>query len=111
MGVVEYKVYIREDGLHVEDGIKTRKSFQYADGDVYPGDYLSIVTFGVADVRVDSDESISAGEPLAAGDGSARKLRTTEVNGIMIAENTGTVGKALEDYDGSGTIKAFVNCR
>ena len=72
------------------------------------GDYLSIVVFGTADVKVEGN--VKSGESLTVGDRSARKVKTTEINGITIAENTGILGKALEDSNGKGTVKVFVNC-
>ncbi len=111
-GVVEYKVYIREEVEVLDDGkTEIQKSFRFAEGNVMNGDYLAIIVFGPVDVKVDSGESIKSGETLTAGNGLARKVRTTEVNGITIAENTGILGKALEDSNGKGKIKVYVSCK
>ena len=87
------------------------KSFRYAEGAISNGDYLTIIVFGPVDVNVDSRANIKIGESVVAGDGVARKIRTTEVNGITMAENIGILGKALEDSNGKGKIKVYVNCR
>ncbi len=111
-GVVEYKVYIREEVEEFEDGkTEIQKSFRHAEGDVMSGDYLAIIVFGPVDVKIDSRSDIKIGESVVAGDGIARKIRTTEVNGIMMAENIGILGKALEDSNGKGKIKVYVNCK
>ncbi|MCD4696361.1 MAG: hypothetical protein K8S16_09000 [Bacteroidales bacterium] len=111
-GVVEYKVYVREETKNQSNGFtKTIKSFRYESGNVGNGNYLSIVVFGTADVKVNSGELIQSGEALTAGNGGAKKVRTTEVNGIKVAENVGVLGKALENSNGRGTIKVFINCK
>ncbi|MDO9577316.1 MAG: hypothetical protein Q7J16_05485, partial [Candidatus Cloacimonadales bacterium] len=112
-GVVEYKVYVREEIEEIEEmeegRTEVQKSFRHADGDAMQGDYLSIIVFGPADVKVNGE--VKTGESVIAGDGYARKIKTTEINGITIAENTGVIGKALEDSRGSGMLKVFVNCK
>ena len=111
-GVVEYKVFIREKVEEFEDGkTEIQKSFRFAEGDIMSGDYLAIIVFGPADVKVDNKETIKAGQMLTTGNGLVRKIRTTEVKGISIAENTGVLGKALEDSNGKGMIKVYVNCK
>ena len=75
------------------------------------GDYLSVIVFGQADVKVDSKEAVKAGDALVAGNGYARKVQTREIEGITIAENVGILGKALEDSNGKETIKVYVNCK
>ncbi|MBN1551402.1 hypothetical protein JW979_08035 [bacterium] len=112
IGVVEYKVTIREDKTAFEDGrVEIRNSFRYAEGDVLPGEYLSVVILGPADVKVDAKESILPGETLTADDGFARKVHIRDIDGIQVAENVGVIGKALETSDGSGMLKVFVNCK
>jgi len=112
-GVVEYKVNIREEYEEAPEGEspELKKSFEYADGNVMQGDYLSVIVFGQADVKINTKENIMPGEPLTVSENGARKIRTTEINGISIAENVGILGKALEDSNGKGTIKVFVNCK
>ncbi|MCD4817632.1 MAG: hypothetical protein K8S23_02945 [Candidatus Cloacimonetes bacterium] len=112
-GVVEYKVSIREELEDVPEGetAKLRKSFEHSTGNTARGDYLSIIVFGQAEVKVESGITIKSGESLTVGNNSARKIRTTEINGITVAENVGILGKALEDSNGKGKIKVFVNCK
>ncbi|MCD4694623.1 MAG: hypothetical protein K8S16_00170, partial [Bacteroidales bacterium] len=108
-GVVDYKVHVEEKSLEGQSGID--KSFRYEQGAVRNGDYLSIVVFGTADVKVNPSGHIQAGQTLTSGNSGARKVQTTEVNGIQLAENVGILGKALESSNGKGTIKVFVNCK
>ena len=75
------------------------------------GDYLSVVVFGQAQVKVNNNEPIKAGDALSLGNGAARKIKTTVVNGLTIAENTGILGKALENSNGKGMVTVFVNCK
>jgi len=67
--------------------------------------------FGQAVVKVNSKDPIKAGDAIVADQNGARKVKTTEVNGITIAENTGILGKALENSGGNGTVTVFVNCK
>jgi hypothetical protein len=113
-GVVEYKVVIGEHTKKPgEDGKTIQiRNFEYADGYVSPGEYLSVVVFGQAEVNIDSKEPLKAGDALVAGNnGAARKVKTTEINGITIAENTGIIGKVLENSPGKGKTLVFVNCK
>ncbi|MCD4734886.1 MAG: right-handed parallel beta-helix repeat-containing protein [Bacteroidales bacterium] len=112
-GVVEYKVTIKEKKFETPEGKtpKIWKSFKHANGNVKPGDYFSVIVFGQTEVKVNSSEPLKAGDALVAGNNGARKVKTTEINGITVAENTGTLGKALEDSDGKDKIKVFVNCK
>jgi len=112
-GVVEYKVTVSEKIEEAPDGSspEIRKRFKYADGNVYSGDYLSVIVFGQAEVKVNSNEPVSAGDALVADNGVARTVKTTEVNGITIAENTGLLGKALENSSGERKIRVFVTCK
>ena len=111
IGVVEYKVIVRDDTSNKVENAEIQKKFLHADGNVRPNDYLTITVFGPADVKENSRESIKIGETLTSENGLAKKIRTTEINGITIAENVGVLGKALEDSNGRGKIKVFVTCR
>ena len=111
-GVVESKVYIHERTKEMGEGEPTaQKSFRFKEGNIGQGDYLAVVVFGMADVKVNPHEPISSGEAIVAGSSVARKARTTEINGITFTENTGIIGKALEDSNGKEKIKVFVNCK
>lgn len=111
IGVVEYKVYIREEIIEYERETRTIKSFRFTEGKAGKADFVSIIIAGPADVKVDSRDIVKTGETLTAGNGLAKKVRTTEVNGITIAENVGILGKALEDSNGKSKIKVYVNCK
>ena len=111
IGVVEYKVIVKEEKNDKVENTEVQKQFLHADGNVRPNDYLTITVFGPADVKANSRESIKIGEILTSENGLAKKVRTTEINGITIAENVGVLGKALEDSNGRGKIKVFVTCR
>lgn len=108
-GVVDYKVHIEEKLLEGQSGIE--KNFKYENGNINNGNYLSIVVFGTTDVKVNSPEPIQAGQTLTAGNSGARKVQSTKVNGLQLAENVGILGKALESSNGKGNIKVFVNCK
>ncbi len=107
-GVVEYKIKIRQE--FDQNTSEVRNSFEYTDGIVGKDEYLSIVILGPADVKVSAKSSFLAGATLTSGNNGARKVKTTEVNGLKVAENVGTLGKALENSNGRGMIKIFVNC-
>ena len=109
-GVVEYKVTIREDMEDAPEGEtpELKKSFEHADGNVMQGDYLSVIVFGQAEVKVSDSKSIQAGQKLTVSEteGKARTLNSQD----SWAE-TGILGKALENSAGNGRITVFVNCK
>nr|NQU89831.1 hypothetical protein [Bacteroidota bacterium] len=109
-GIVQYKVTIREELEQAPEGetAKTLKSFENAEGNVMPGDYLAVVVFGQAEVKVSDTRNIQAGQKLTISE-SAGKART--ISNLDNWADTGILGKALEDSDGKGTIKVYVNCR
>ncbi len=110
IGVVEHRAAICEK--FEEDAITVRKSFHQVPGRIVPGDHFSIVIIGPGTVKCRSDQIIEPGEILAAGsEGIARKVRTRNLDGILVAENIGIIGKAMERHDGSGTLKVYVNCK
>jgi hypothetical protein len=108
IGVVEYKVKIESQSDKRSDGsVLTSERFAYDGEYAGPGDYISIIVFGIADVRVKSTTRIEAGQKLTVSEdgGAARKL--TESDSWL----SGILGRALESSDGRGTIKAFINCK
>ena len=82
-------------------------------GAAKPGEFVTIVTYGLAPVRVDSRSNpIAAGQRLTAGNmGVARPLQTVEVNGVIVNEAAPVLGIALEaeDTDGDGLVWVLVN--
>ncbi len=91
---------------------KTRLSLVRAAGDAQPGDYLFLVVYGLAQVKVDaSGGAVAAGARLtaAAQSGYARALQTRVLDGMEVAEGAPSVGIALEPLDsGTGLISVFV---
>ncbi|MBW7882127.1 MAG: hypothetical protein H3C34_05725 [Caldilineaceae bacterium] len=82
-------------------------------GAAQPGELVTIVTFGLAQVRMDPAATpLAIGSRLAAGGAAgARPLQTVEVNGVTLNEAAPTIGMAVEsgDSDGDGLIWVFVN--
>jgi hypothetical protein len=80
-------------------------------GAVEPGDYVTIIIYGPAQVKASAlSGSISAGTRLTLGDdGGVRTLKTTEVNGVQIAESASTIGIALEGPGDNGVIWVLIN--
>jgi hypothetical protein len=106
LGVVEYKVAIREEADERNEG-KTLKSFRHADGRISSGDYLSVIVFGPADVKADGRSNIKSGEKLTVSDNSGKTRSINESDNWTI----GILGKSLEDSNGKDTVKVFVNCK
>jgi hypothetical protein len=86
-------------------------SLHSVDGPAQPGDYVSLVVFGVADVKVDPQATIIAGERLTVADlpGRVRTLETRMLDGMVISEGAQVIGIALTvPIDGQETISVFV---
>ena len=83
------------------------------EGPAQPGEFVTIVTYGLAPVRVGTaNTSLTIGQRLTAGEnGMARTLQTVEVNGVTLNEAAPTLGIALEagDVDGDGLVWVLVN--
>jgi len=109
-GVVEYKVTIRKEMEEAPEGetSELKKSFEHANGNVSQGDYLSVIVFGQAEVKVSDSKSIQAGQKLTISE-TAGKART--LNSQDSWADTGILGKALENSAGHGKITIFVNCK
>ncbi|MBI9038252.1 MAG: leucine-rich repeat domain-containing protein [Bacteroidales bacterium] len=109
-GVVEYKVIIREEMEEAPEGEtpELKKSFEYSDGNVSQGEYLSVIVFGQAEVKVSDSKSIQAGQKLTISE-TAGKARTLNSQDAWV--DTGILGKALENSAGQGKITIFVNCK
>ena len=106
IGVVEYKVYIREEIEEREGKTHTEKSFRFEAGSATNGDYLSVIVFGPVDVKMDSRANVQVGEKITVSDnGDARSINDDDNWRI------GILGKALEDSNGSDMLKVFVNCK
>ncbi len=83
-----------------KDG-RTLESIDRADGEIRAGDYLFLVVYGQAQVRVDASSSpVLAGTRLVAGKvGAARALQTRTIDGMVVSEASTSVGIALEPLE------------
>ena len=105
-GVVEYKVMIKEEVDERNEG-RTIKSFTHAEGRAGSGEYLSVIVFGIADVKTDRRSTIKTGEKLTVSENDGKTRSIDEKDHWTI----GVLGKALEDSNGKDTVKVFVNCK
>jgi hypothetical protein len=83
------------------------------EGPAGPGEYLSILIFGPAQVKADpSAGAIQPGMRLATREGGlVRPLRTVTVEGVELAESAPTLGIALNAPDEQGLVWVLVNPR
>lgn len=83
------------------------------EGAAQSGELVTIVTYGLAPVRIDDpNNQIAVGQRLTPGaNGTARTLQTVEVNGVALNEAASILGMALEsgDTDGDGLVWVLVN--
>lgn len=83
------------------------------EGAAKSGDFVTIITHGLAPVRVDTlSMPLAVGQRLTvAENGRARALQTVEVNGVSVNEAAPVLGMALEtgDTDGDGLVWVLVN--
>jgi hypothetical protein len=89
-------------------------SMHSAEGPAQPGEYVSLVVYGVAQVRVAPTIQIAPGDRLTSSDlaGLARPLMTQDVNGMVIVEGAPVIGIALSaPVAGQDTIPVFVTLR
>ena len=93
---------------------KEEHSLQGADGPAQPGEYVSLIIYGVAEVKIASATDISAGQRLTASDlaGRARSLQTRQLDGMTVTESAPVIGIALADPSpNQETIPVFVTLR
>ena len=111
IGVVEkHMVYELAPGKEAEGEM----SMHSADGPAQPGEYVSIIVFGVAQVKVDSKANISPGDRLTASSlaGAARTLKTETINGMVVTEGAQVIGIALAaPVEGQDMIPVFITLR
>ena len=89
-------------------------ALQPVEGAAKPGEYVSIIVLGIAQVKVDPAANIVAGQRLTVSDlaGQARALRTRTIDGMVVAEGAPSIGVALEaPVEGQDTIAVFVSLR
>jgi hypothetical protein len=95
----------------VAPGKEGEMSMHSTDGPAEPGEYISLIVFGVAQVKIDPGVGIVAGQRLTVSDlaGAARPLRTETVNGMVVVEGAPVIGIALAaPVEGQDTIPVFV---
>lgn len=111
IGVVEKRmVYDVAPGK----GAEGEMSLHSADGPAQPGDYVSLVIYGVAQVKVAAGANIVAGDRLTAADvaGQVRSLQSRTIEGMVVTEGAQAVGIALAaPAEGQETIPVFVTLR
>jgi hypothetical protein len=85
------------------------------EGPAPPGEYVNIIVYGLAQVKASAlAGTIQPGTRLTAAEmaGHARAVKTVEVQGVQVAENTPVLGIALESWEaGEGLIWVLVNPR
>jgi hypothetical protein len=88
-------------------------SMHSTSGPAMPGDYVSLVIYGITDVKVAPGADIAAGDRLTAADaGQVRSLQTRTIEGMVVTEGVQVVGIALAaPVEGQETIPAFVTLR
>ena len=107
IGIVEYKVYEREEADEKDGKTVYTRSFRFAEGNAHRGEYVSIIIVGPADVKVDSRENIKIGQKLTVSGNTGKARSIQESDNWTI----GILGKALENSSGKGKIKVYVNCK
>ncbi len=81
-------------------------------GPAQPGDYVSLVIAGVANVKVAEGVSVSPGQRLTVGaSGAVRALKSSVINGMTVTEGAPVIGIALESSPGGGVIPVHVTLR
>jgi hypothetical protein len=89
-------------------------SMHGAEGPAQPGDYVSLVIYGITDVKVAPGADVAVGDRLTAANtaGQARALQTRTVEGMVVTEGAQVIGIALAaPTEGQETIPVFVTLR
>ncbi|MEA3336682.1 MAG: hypothetical protein U9R25_12280 [Chloroflexota bacterium] len=115
VGVVEGRMALTpQRQLEDEKGQEPVLELRSAEGPAQPGDYVALTVLGVAQVKIDTGADIQPGQKLTASDvaGQARALKTVEVEGVRLAEDTPSIGIALAAPEpGQDTIPVFITLR
>jgi len=123
IGVVESRMVLEEIGPErdgAEDAGTVAEAFdreprlRRAEGPAQPGEYVSLIIYGVTYVRVDPAATVESGMRLTAADveGTVRPLVTTTVDGTRLTEDAPVVGIALAAPEpGSDLVPVFVTIR
>jgi hypothetical protein len=111
IGVVDSRmVYEVAPGKEAEGEM----SMHSVDGAAQPGEYVSLIVYGVAEIRIEPGTQISPGQRLTASSlaGTARALEQQEINGMLVTEGAPVIGIALaEPSPGQDTIPVFVTLK
>jgi hypothetical protein len=111
IGVVDKRmVYEVAPGKEAEGEM----SLHSAAGPAQEGDYVSLIIYGVAQVKVADGATFAAGDRLTAADiaGQVRALQTREIEGMVVTEGAQVIGIALAaPTAGQETIPVFVTLR
>jgi hypothetical protein len=89
-------------------------SMHSAEGPAQPGEYVSLIVYGVANVKIAPGVLIVPGERLTAASlaGTVRALLTKEIDGMLVTEGAPVIGIALAaPVEGQDTIPVFVTLR
>jgi hypothetical protein len=115
IGVVAGRAEVDEQERREGEDAETVLRLVPREGPAGPGEYLSIVVYGLAQVRASAFAgSIEPGARLTAADtpGVARAVQTVQVQGVQVAESAAVVGIATESLEaGEGLIWALVSPR
>lgn len=90
------------------------RAMHSADGAAHPGEYVSLIVYGVAQVKVDPTAIIAPGDRLTAStlSGAVRALQTETLNGMVVTEGAQVIGLALAaPVPGQDTIPVFITLR
>lgn len=117
VGVVESRMALTQKPSHTptaEGETRTEtppNELRSVDGPAQAGDYVAIIVLGAAQVKVQADEAIQAGQRLTIADtpGRARAQRTVQVEGVKVDESGPTLGAALEAAEKDGMVWVLVN--
>lgn len=93
---------------------KEEYSLHSVSGSAKSGDYVSLVIYGVAQVKVAPGSNLKVGDRVTASDraGAVRGLQTRTLDGMVITEGASVIGIALAaPVKGQDTIPVFVTLR
>ncbi len=89
-------------------------SLQSAAGPANPGDYVALVIYGIAEVKLQPGTAVQVGERLttSAAAGQVRSLETRQLDGMVVTEGAQAIGIALETATaGQELIPVFITLR
>lgn len=111
IGVVEKRMVLETARGKEMEG---EMALHSAPGPARDGDFVSLIVYGIAQVKVDPAAKIEVGQRLTASDvsGRARALRAQTLNGMTVAEDAQSIGIALKaPTAGEETVPVFVTLK